>query len=115
MVKTVTKEGGEREIAAEEVRESLKILESSLGENQPFFGGEAFGFVDIAAGWLGLWARIIGEVSDVVLIAPQTMPLLCAWFDRCLEFPIYKESLPPRDELLRYITKLPQTLSARSS
>ena len=78
-----SKQGEEKEKAAKEARENLKILESGLGE-QLCFGGETLGFVDIAAAWIGIWGRITEEIAEVKLIDAETVPLLSAWFDRVL-------------------------------
>ncbi|KAI5355673.1 hypothetical protein L3X38_008568 [Prunus dulcis] len=109
-----TKKGEEKEKGAKEARENLKILESGLGGKQ-FFGGESIGFVDIAAGWIGLWARIVEEIAEVNLIDTETMPLLNAWFGRVLEFPILKECLPPQDILLEHNRGFHKILTAASS
>ncbi|XP_021808192.1 glutathione transferase GST 23-like [Prunus avium] len=109
-----TKKGEEKEKVAKEARENLKILESGLGGKQ-FFGGESIGFADIAAGWIGLWTRIVEEIAEVNLIDTETMPLLNAWFGRVLEFPILKECLPPQDILLEHIRGFHKILTAASS
>ncbi|CAL9024248.1 unnamed protein product [Prunus brigantina] len=109
-----TKKGEEKEKVAKEARENLKILESGLGGKQ-FFGGESIGFVDIAAGWIGLWARIVEEIAEVNLIDTETMPLLNAWFGRVLEFPILKECLPPQDILLEHSRGFHKILTTASS
>ncbi|PRQ55723.1 putative glutathione transferase [Rosa chinensis] len=97
-----TKKGEQKGKAAKEARENLKILESGLGEKQ-FFGGESIGFVDIAAGWIGIWARMNEEIAERNLIDTETMPLLDAWFRRFLEVPIIKECPPPQDKLLEHM------------
>lgn len=109
-----TKKGEEKEKVAKEARENLKILESGLGGKQ-FFGGESIGFVDIAAGWIGLWARIVEEIAEVNLIDTETMPLLNAWFGRVLEFPTLKECLPPQDIWLEHNRGFHKILTAASS
>lgn len=114
MISAFSKTGDEKDKAAREARENLKILESDLGEKQ-FFGGEIVGFVDIAAGWIGLWGRIAEEVADVNLIDAETMPLLNAWLERVLEVPIFKECLPPGDKYLEHCKNVHKISTARSS
>ncbi|KAK9930344.1 hypothetical protein M0R45_027383 [Rubus argutus] len=109
-----TKKGEEKEKAGKEARENLKILESGLGKKQ-FFGGESIGFVDIAAGWIGLWARMVEEIADVNIIDTETMPLLDAWFRRVLQVPILKECLPPQDRLLEHNKGFYKNLTGGSS
>lgn len=94
-----TKSGEEKEKAEKEARENFKTLESAL-EGKPFFGGEGIGFLDIAIGWLGIWARLVEEIAEVTLIDDDYMPLLSKWFKDFLELPTIKEALPPRDKLL---------------
>ncbi|PON55444.1 S-crystallin [Trema orientale] len=108
------KKGEEKEKAAKEARENLKVLESGLGEKS-FFGGETIGYVDIAAGWIGCWGRITEKVAGVNLIDAETMPLLNAWFERVLEFPIIKECLPPGDRLLEHNVNFHKVLTAGST
>ncbi|KAL6180016.1 hypothetical protein ACLB2K_046685 [Fragaria x ananassa] len=90
-----SEKGEEKEKAAKEARENLKILESGLKEKH-FFGGESIGFVDIAAGWIGVWARMVEKIAEVNLIDTETTPLLDAWFRRVLEVPIIKEPATSR-------------------
>ncbi|KAM1134953.1 hypothetical protein ACFX13_044839 [Malus domestica] len=109
-----TNQGEEKEKAAKEARENLKTLESALA-GKDFFGGETVGFLDIAAGWIGLWARIVEEIADVNLIDTETMPLLNAWFGRVLEAPVLKECVPPQDKLLEHNRGFHKILTAASS
>ncbi|GLT74428.1 hypothetical protein SLA2020_462280 [Shorea laevis] len=102
MMSTFMKTGEEKEKAAKATRECLKTLESCLEEGKQFFGGEAIGFVDIAVGWIGIWARIIEKLKDVSLIDEETMPLLHACLQNFLEVPIIKECIPPWDKLLQH-------------
>ncbi|KAK3023266.1 hypothetical protein RJ639_044432 [Escallonia herrerae] len=111
---TFSKVGEEQEKAAKEARENMKTLESGL-EGKRFFGGEAIGFADIAIGWMGIWIRIIEEITDVKLIDEETMPLLSAWFQDFLEDPIIKERAPPRDKLLEHCKGFHKKLMATST
>ncbi|KAK9270860.1 hypothetical protein L1049_026446 [Liquidambar formosana] len=114
VIRTFSEVGEEQEKAAKEARENLKTLESGL-EGKHFFGGETIGFVDIAAGWLGCWARVVEEIVGVKLIDEETMPLLNAWFQNFLQVPIIKESLPPREKLLVHYTDFHKTIRAAST
>ena len=69
-----SKKGEEQERAVKEGRENLKILESGL-EGKRIFGGETMGFVDIAAGWIGCWAQMTGEIIGINLIDAETICL----------------------------------------
>ncbi|XP_061998927.1 glutathione transferase GST 23-like [Rosa rugosa] len=114
MMTAFTKIGEEKEKAAKEARENLKILGSGLGEKQ-FFGGESTGFVDIAAGWIGIWARMVEDIAEVNLIDTKMMPLLDAWFRRFLEVSIIKECLPPQDKLLEHMKGFHKMLTGGSN
>ncbi|KAK2992083.1 hypothetical protein RJ640_023466 [Escallonia rubra] len=110
---TFSKVGEEQEKAAKEARENMKTLESGL-EGKRFFGGETIGFADIGIGWMGIWTRMIEEITNVKLIDEETMPLLSAWFQDFLEDPIIKERAPPRDKLLEHIKGFHKKLMAAS-
>lgn len=111
MFKAFSKVGAEQEQAAKELRENLKTLESAL-EGKHFFGGETIGFLDIAVGWIGCWARMNEEVAGVNMIDGEMMPLLSAWFQKFLELPIIKECLPPQDKLLVHTKEFHKMLMA---
>uniref|UniRef100_A0A2P2QZP5 glutathione transferase n=1 Tax=Rhizophora mucronata TaxID=61149 RepID=A0A2P2QZP5_RHIMU len=112
IMKSFVTEGEEEKAkAAEEAREQLKTLENGL-EGKRFFGGETIGFVDIAAGWLGIWARLVEEIVDVKLIDAETMPLLRAWFAHFLELETIKECVPPWDKLLEHSRGFHKKLTA---
>ena len=106
-----SKKGEEQERAVKEGRENLKILESGL-EGKRIFGGETMGFVDIAAGWIGCWAQMTGEIIGINLIDAETMPLLDSWFQDFLGIPLIKECMPPQDKLLEHSKELHKILTA---
>jgi glutathione S-transferase len=109
-----SKTGEEQEKAAKEARENLKTLESGL-EGKHVFGGETIGFVDIAVGWLGCWARMVGEIVGITLIDAETMPLLDAWFQDFLEVAIIQDCMPPQDKLLELNKRFHKILAAASN
>uniref|UniRef100_F6H0Z9 Glutathione S-transferase n=1 Tax=Vitis vinifera TaxID=29760 RepID=F6H0Z9_VITVI len=109
--KAFSKVGAEQEQAAKELRENLKTLESAL-EGKHFFGGETIGFLDIAVGWIGCWARMNEEVAGVNMIDVEMTPLLGAWFQKFLKLPIIKECLPPQDKLLVHTKEFHKMLMA---
>ncbi|KAK2967716.1 hypothetical protein RJ640_006088 [Escallonia rubra] len=111
---TFFKVGEELDKAAKEARENLKTLESAP-EGKRFFGGEAIGFAEIAIGWMGIWTRIVEEITDVKLIDETTMPLLSAWFQDFPDAPIIKECVPPRDNLLEHNKGFHKVLTTTSS
>ncbi|KAJ4824128.1 hypothetical protein Tsubulata_041820 [Turnera subulata] len=114
IMRTFVAKEDEKENVAREARENLKILESYLAE-KPFFGGETIGFVDIVAGWIGIWARIVEEIVDANLMDAGNTPLLNAWFDNFLELPAIKECVPPIDQLLEHNKSFHKSLTATST
>ncbi|KAF5949878.1 hypothetical protein HYC85_011871 [Camellia sinensis] len=62
--------------------ECLKVLEGELGE-KPYFGGEAFGFVDIALVTFYSWFYTYETLGNFSL--EQECPKLISWAKRCIE------------------------------
>ncbi|CAI9760006.1 unnamed protein product [Fraxinus pennsylvanica] len=112
MVSSFFKIGEEQEKCVKEACEHLRTLESALEEGKRFFGGETIGFVDIAAAWMGCWARIIEEILSVKLIDEEKMPRLIAWFSNVVEVPALKECMPPTQNLLEHNIKFRKFLVA---
>lgn len=85
-------------MAVRNVQENLKILEQAL-EGKKFFGGEVIGYLDIAAGWIPYWLRMIEDLAGVSVVSSENCPLINAWFDNLLDVEVVKENLPPKDKL----------------
>ncbi|PIA51966.1 hypothetical protein AQUCO_01000086v1 [Aquilegia coerulea] len=105
--------GEEQQKAAKEARQILKTFETGL--KGKFFGGETIGFVDIAAGWLAYWIRMIEEITGINLVEKDSTPLLSDWFQNFLNVEVVKERLPPRDELLEKTKIFHEQLVAAAS
>lgn len=78
-------------MAKKEMLESLKLLEEELGD-KPFFGGDEFGYVDVAFVAFSCCFysyEILGNISVDV-----EFPKLGAWAKRCMEKKSVSESLP---------------------
>lgn len=97
--KALWKRGEEREKAAEEAAEALKILESEL-EGKKFFGGDEVGYVDICGCMIAHWLRIVDEVIGLHLFTQDKLPNLCRWADELCEHALIKENLPPKQTLI---------------
>ncbi|KAH7866439.1 hypothetical protein Vadar_020502 [Vaccinium darrowii] len=93
--------GEEQEKGMEEVLGLLKTLESQL-EGKKFFGGDNIGFLDIVADFAALWLGVLLEVAGVDLLNDSKLPLLCKWIEEFNNCPVVKETLPPRDMLLKF-------------
>ncbi|KAL6987690.1 glutathione transferase [Sarracenia purpurea var. burkii] len=101
----------EQENAIEEACELLKTLEEQLMiKDNKFFGGDAIGLVDIVAGTIGFWLGVFWEAAGMEpLITAEKFPILSKWADEFVNFPVVKENLPPRTQLLAYFKARRQT------
>ncbi|VAH98425.1 unnamed protein product [Triticum turgidum subsp. durum] len=68
-------DGEEQARLARETKESLGILDAQL-EGKRFFGGDALGFVDLAACTLAHWLGVLEEVAGVRLMKDGEYPAL---------------------------------------
>ena len=62
--------------------ECLKLLEGELGDN-PYFGGENFGFVDVSLVTFSCWFHTYESYGNFSI--ETECPKLVAWTKRCLE------------------------------
>lgn len=97
----------EREKAAEELFEALQFLENEL-KDKKFFGGEEFGFVDIAA----LFIPLFKEVAEFKLFTSDQFPKLYKWSQEFYNHPVVKENMPSKDQLFGYFKARSATLAA---
>ncbi|XP_059662816.1 glutathione S-transferase U25-like [Cornus florida] len=88
--------GEELETGKKELVEWAKLLEGELGE-KPYFGGETFGFVDIALVPFYNWFMIFKSFANLSFEAE--CPKLVAWGKRCMERGSVSESLPDRQHI----------------
>ncbi|KAL3632237.1 Glutathione S-transferase U1 [Castilleja foliolosa] len=72
----------EAEKAKDETIENLRALEGALGD-EPYFGGDVFGFVDIALIGFYSWFQTYEAFGDFSIEAE--CPKIIAWAKRCLE------------------------------
>ncbi|KAK3424652.1 hypothetical protein EUGRSUZ_F01434 [Eucalyptus grandis] len=82
IVELWTMKGEEQDAAKKEFIECLKLVESELGD-RAFFGGEKFGFLDIAIIGFYCWFSTYETCGDFSIEAEY--PELAAWGKRCLE------------------------------
>ncbi|XBI75558.1 hypothetical protein VPH35_068921 [Triticum aestivum] len=99
-------DGEEQARLTRETKESLGILEAQL-EGKRFFGGDALGFVDLAACTLAHWLGVLEEVTGggVRLMKDGEYPALRRWAKEYTSDEVVRRSLPDRDELVAYFTK----------
>lgn len=85
-------------------KESLTLLEAQLPEGKRFFGGDAIGFLDIAASGLALWLGVFEEMAGVRLLAEETHPALCRWAREYAAEESVKQCTPDRGCMLAFLT-----------
>ncbi|XP_062234207.1 glutathione transferase GST 23-like [Phragmites australis] len=93
--------GEAQERFARETKESLAILEAQL-EGRSFFGGDALGFVDVAACTLAHWLDVLEEVTGVRLVTDGEYPALRRWAKEYTSHQAVKRFLPDRDQLVAF-------------
>ncbi|CAL5393703.1 unnamed protein product [Camellia sinensis] len=95
--------GEKQEAAKKEFIECLKVLEGELGE-KPYFGGETFGFVDIALVPSYSWFYTYETVGNFSVEAE--CPKLIAWAKRCFEKESVSKSLPDQHKVYNFAMAL---------
>uniref|UniRef100_A0A0D9VA87 glutathione transferase n=1 Tax=Leersia perrieri TaxID=77586 RepID=A0A0D9VA87_9ORYZ len=110
----VQMEGDMQEGFVKEAKENLKLLEGQL-KGKRFFGGDAIGFLDLAACLLAHWLGVFEEISGVILATDEEFPDLCQWMRRYVNNEIVKQCLPDRDELIAYYQARKFTQDASNS
>lgn len=85
--------------AKEEFIGMLKQLEGELGE-KPFFGGETFGYVDVALVPLSRWFYTYETFGGFSI--ERECPKLMAWVRRCLERESVSKVLPHPHKIYEY-------------
>lgn len=89
-MRTWTTKGNEQEVAKKEFIEILKVLEGELGE-KPYFGGDEFGFVDVALITFYPWFHTFENLAKFSV--ENECPKLIAWAKRCITKPTVAASL----------------------
>ncbi|KAJ1376767.1 Thioredoxin-like superfamily [Sesbania bispinosa] len=96
----------QREKAREELFGALQFLENELKDK--FFGGEEFGFVDIAA----LFIPLFQEVAELQLFTSEKFPKLYKWSQEFYNHPVVKEIMPSKDQLFGYFKARAASIAA---
>lgn len=81
----------------------LKLFEEELGD-KPYFGGNSFGFLDIALIPDYSWFLVYETFAKLNIEAE--CPKLIAWAKRCLERQSVNKSLPSQHEIYNFVLKL---------
>ena len=95
--------GDEQEAAKKDFFESFKTLEGELGE-KPYFGGETFGYVDIALISFYSWFYVFETFGKLSLEAE--FPKIIAWAKRCLQKESVAKSLPDEKKVYERVLDL---------
>ncbi|XP_019239736.1 PREDICTED: probable glutathione S-transferase [Nicotiana attenuata] len=100
-----TTKGEEQEAAKKDFIECLKVLEGSLGD-KPYFGGESFGFVDIAL--IGYYSWFYAYETFGNFSTEAECPKFVAWAKRCMQRESVAKSLPDQPKVLEFVKVLRQ-------
>jgi len=105
-----------RRAFVKEAKENLALLEEQLqlkGKKR-FFGGDAIGFLDIAACGLAHWVGLIEEVSGVTLVNDEELPALCKRANCYVNDETVKQCLWSRDDLVAFYSARKEIYMARA-
>ncbi|XP_058218597.1 probable glutathione S-transferase [Rhododendron vialii] len=105
--KVWTTKGEEQEVAKKEYIDILKVLEGALGD-KPYFGGEEFGFVDVALIPFYSWFYAYETCGNFSIEAE--CPKLVAWAKRCMERESVSKSLPDPHRVYDFVLQLKKKL-----
>ncbi|MCD7448988.1 Glutathione S-transferase 5 [Datura stramonium] len=92
--------GEEQEAAKKEFIEILKVLEGALGEKS-FFGGDNFGFVDIAL--IGFYSWFYAYETYGNFCIEAECPKIVAWGKRCMQRDSVAQSLPDQHKICEFV------------
>ncbi|KAF5744309.1 putative glutathione S-transferase [Tripterygium wilfordii] len=88
--KIFTTKGEDLEAAKEEFTGILKVLEDELGD-KPYFGGDKFGFVDIALVGFYSWFYAFETFGNFSI--ESRLPKIVSWAKRCMQKETVSKSL----------------------
>ncbi|GMY33517.1 probable glutathione S-transferase [Fagus crenata] len=98
-----TTKGEEKEAAKKEFFETYKILEGELGD-KPYFGGETFGYVDLAFVTFYSWFYVVETFGEFSIEAE--CPKIIAWAKRCLQKETVAKTLPDQKKVYEFIRQM---------
>ncbi|XP_059661339.1 probable glutathione S-transferase parA [Cornus florida] len=102
--------GETQEEAKKELLECYKLLEAELGE-KTYFGGETFGFVDIALIPFYAWTYIYKKLGNLNM--EEECPQIVAWGKRCMERETVSNTLPDPYKLYDFFLELAKKLGGQ--
>ncbi|PKI49122.1 hypothetical protein CRG98_030468 [Punica granatum] len=95
--------GEEQEAARKQLVQALKVMEGVLG-NKPFFGGDSFGFVDMAMIPYNSWFHSYETFGNFTI--EMECPKLVPWAKRCLQKESVSKSLVDPQKLLGFVVEM---------
>ncbi|GMN60527.1 hypothetical protein TIFTF001_029609 [Ficus carica] len=101
--KVWTTKGDEQEAGKKEFLDNLKTLEAELGD-KPYFGGDRFGFADIALVGFYCWFHAYETFGNFSVEAE--CPKLIAWAKRCMEKESVSKSLPDQKKVYEFVAQM---------
>uniref|UniRef100_A0A0C9RQM6 glutathione transferase n=1 Tax=Wollemia nobilis TaxID=56998 RepID=A0A0C9RQM6_9CONI len=100
--------GEAQEEAKRDMVEYLELLEGALKDMSgggPYFGGQEFGFMDIAFIPFTCWFHSYETIGDFTIPFDTRFPCLLAWIEKCMERESVKKILPPPDKVLGHASQ----------
>eukprot|EP01018_Ginkgo_biloba_P035552 Gb_12649 [translate_table: standard] len=100
----ITTKGQTQEEAKRELIESLVLIEGALKEfsgGKSYFGGDTFGYLDIALIPLTAWFHTYESLGKFKLPLEEKCPTLSAWMRVCMRRESVKKLLPEPEKILR--------------
>ncbi|XP_020218678.1 probable glutathione S-transferase [Cajanus cajan] len=107
-IKFWTTEGEEKEAARQEFLECLKLLEEQLGD-EPYFGGENLGFVDVALVPLFCYFYTFNLYGN--FIKEEQYPKIIAWAKRCTLKESVSKSFPEEQKVKDHVSQKRKNLN----
>lgn len=93
---------GEEKEASKELIDIFKTLEAELGDKH-YFGGETFGYVDIALIGFYSWFGVYNKFGNMRI--ETECPTLTAWAQRCLKRESVAKTLPESEKVTTFISQ----------
>ncbi|KAL0406664.1 UNVERIFIED_CONTAM: putative glutathione S-transferase parC [Sesamum latifolium] len=102
-----TTKGEELESGKKDFIDILKVLEGELGE-KPYFGGENFGFVDVALIPFYSWFHTYETFANLSI--REHCPKLIAWAKRCMERESVSKGLGDPEKIYDFVLAMKKKL-----
>eukprot|EP00252_Welwitschia_mirabilis_P007000 TRINITY_DN179_c0_g1_i2.p1 TRINITY_DN179_c0_g1~~TRINITY_DN179_c0_g1_i2.p1 ORF type:complete len:233 (-),score=48.19 TRINITY_DN179_c0_g1_i2:175-873(-) len=99
------KEGEEQEEGRKNFLEYLGFLEGVLGD-KPYFGGDDFGFLDIAFVPFTSWFKALETVGNFTIPVEKDYPKISKWMKKCREKQSVQKVLPDSEKIVEFLTVL---------